>query len=46
MLVRPDHLMALEMYRGSATPTELAVPNPCGAIVVWTGRRTHFSERR
>jgi hypothetical protein len=46
MLVRPDNLLALEIYRGSATPIELAVPNPCGAIVVWTGRRTPPPERR
>ncbi|WP_353265771.1 carboxypeptidase-like regulatory domain-containing protein [Gemmatimonas sp.] len=46
MLVRPDNLLALEVYRGNATPIELAVPNPCGAIVVWTGRRTPPPERR
>jgi hypothetical protein len=46
MLARPDNLLALEIYRGGSAPIELAVPNPCGTIVVWTGRRTPPPERR
>ncbi len=39
MLQRPDNLVALEIYRGSSAPAELAVPNPCGTIAAWTGKR-------
>lgn len=39
MLVRPEQLIALEIYRGGTAPAELAGSNPCGLIAAWTGKR-------
>ena len=36
MLVRPDELAGMEIYRGPTAPPQYSTLNGCGAIVIWT----------
>lgn len=39
MMVKPPHILAIEIYRRSGTPAEFSGPSPCGSIIIWTGER-------
>jgi hypothetical protein len=40
LLVRPDELAGMEVYRGAFTPAEFHTFDGCGAIVLWTKPRS------
>lgn len=45
MVVRPVHILAVEIYRRSGTPAEFSPPMACGSIIVWTGERPPVDRR-